>query len=156
MNTFMQRPLRRTLPILFTAGILMISCQKGDVGPQGAQGQQGSAGTQGPSGRANEKTYEFTALPTNWYSSGATWTFSGKLPALTQGIIDTGSVNFYWTENETQTLMPFTLTGIDYMYYTSILSGSGSFEVTVTEAGPYAINNPSSLSPVTFKVIIDP
>jgi hypothetical protein len=138
------------------AAALLISCEKGDAGPQGAQGPQGATGAQGPSGSANEKIYDFAVSSSDWSGGIGVWTYSGQLPTLTQGIIDTGSVYVYWTENETQTLMPFTVSGVDYMYYTSILSGTGTLEVTVTIAGPYTFSNPSALSPVTLKVIIDP
>jgi hypothetical protein len=137
----------------------LISCQKGDTGPQGAQGPQGpqgATGAQGPSGSANEKIYDFAVSPSDWSAGVGVWIYNGQLPALTLGIIDTGSVYVYWTENETQTLMPFTVSGVDFMYYTSILSGTGTLEATVSIAGAYLFNNPSAVSPVTLKVIIDP
>jgi hypothetical protein len=161
MNPSMQMTLRRTMPIVFFAAILLIACQKGAVGPQGAQGAQGPAGPQGPSGAVNEKTYEFTAQSSNWYPSSGSpgaWDYTATIPALTQGIIDTGGVYVYWTQGDIQTLMPFTLSAVDFMYVTGFPAPGlpAALQVQVTMAGACATVNPSNAVPVIFKVIIDP
>jgi len=161
MNLSMQMTMRRTLSILFSAAILMISCQNGAVGPQGAQGAQGPAGPQGPSGAANEKTYQFTAQSSDWFAtsgSPGTWNYTAEIPALTQGIIDTGGVYVYWTQSDIQTLMPFTISGVDYMYITGFPAPGlpAALQVQVTMAGAYATVSPSNVVPINFKVIIDP
>jgi len=145
MNLSMQMTMRRTLSILFSAAILMISCQKGAVGPQGAQGAQGPAGPQGPSGAANEKTYQFTAQSSDWFAtsgSPGTWNYTAEIPALTQGIIDTGGVYVYWTQSD---ITGFPAPGLP-----------AALQVQVTMAGAYATVSPSNVVPINFKVIIDP
>jgi hypothetical protein len=164
MKPIMQIPIRRSLLMVFLVTLFIASCQKGPAGPTGAQGPQGlqgPVGPQGPSGAANEMSYEFTVQSSEWYpesGSPGAWSYTASIGALTQGIIDTGGIYVYWTQNDIQTLMPFTLSGVDFMYITGFPSPGlpAALQVTVTMAGAYATANPSSVYPVIFKVIIDP
>jgi len=161
MNTIIPTTPKIALLLLTFTIFTLFSCEKGETGPQGAQGAQGPAGPEDPSGAANEVVYEFTPQSSNWYAGSGSpglWTYTAVLPALTQGIIDTGAVFVYWTQSNIQTLMPFTLSGVDYMYITGfpVPGLPASLQVQITESGAYATTNPTALSPVTFKVIIDP
>jgi hypothetical protein len=72
--------------------LLVASCKKGDIGPQGSQGPQGP---QGPIGTANVM-YSAWFTPTTYIKDTifSSWGFSHTqpVPAITQSILDNGTV----------------------------------------------------------------
>ncbi len=82
--------MKRTLK-LFTATVLLLiafSCKKNEVGPQGPQGAQGNANVQTTTIKINAN--DWVAIVTNYQYAKTI-----NLSAITQGIIDNGSVVVY-------------------------------------------------------------
>lgn len=85
--------MKRTLK-LFTATVLLLiafSCKKNEVGPQGPQGAQGAQGN------ANVQTTTIKINANDWVAIVTNYQYAKtiNLSAITQGIIDNGSVVVY-------------------------------------------------------------
>jgi hypothetical protein len=108
-------------------------------------------------------TYNFTVNSGNWTflpatsSFPAVWDYNVQVPDITANVLNYYTVLVYYTQNNTQTLLPFTLEGIDYYYSTS----PGLLDVQVAASGTYQNFDPSTPgagqnSPVYLKVVIIP
>jgi hypothetical protein len=111
--------MKNSQPLSFAILVLLfflISCTKqGPIGPAGATGAtgaQGPTGPQGPSGNANvtSVTFDSISVPLN-----GTYTF--KIPAITQAIVDSGVVDVYYKFAYTDQWVPLPY----YSFYQSNL-----------------------------------
>ncbi|HMG81952.1 MAG TPA: hypothetical protein VK559_02870 [Ferruginibacter sp.] len=104
---------------------------------------------------------DWTYIPATG-ASGPVWDFNVSTPAITSDVLNFYAVMVYWTQDQAQTLMPFTLSGVDYDYITAQDSnGVGYLDVEVPAVGNYASLDPSTPSlgtndPVFIKVVIIP
>jgi|GEM_PF-6801910 hypothetical protein len=107
--------------------------------------------------------YSYTVNSGGWTflpatsSFPAVWDYHVSVPGLTANILNYYAVLVYYTQSNTQTLLPFTLEGIDYYYSTS----PGSLDVQVAASGTYQNFDPSTPGagqndPVYLKVIVIP
>jgi hypothetical protein len=118
-------------------------------------GKDGAVGPQGPAGNANVSSTIFTVNPTEWVASGTTYRVSFTVPALTQAVLDRGSVQVYYSNatdvwlatpivtvvsNVTQVWQPFYFVG-------SVRIDVGNFDGRLPA-------NPGG--PVKFKVVVIP
>lgn len=133
----------------FFVGLILVfvACSKtGPAGPAGSQGAQGAAGAagstgatgpQGPKGNANVMVDTFTLVNTQWiwnsqysletspgsYTEYFTRYYTATIPALTQGVLDSGLVLAYMVPNPLANTanwapLPFEfLDGSDNFYY---------------------------------------
>lgn len=87
--------MKKYFVLALSAIIILVSCKKGDIGPQGLQGPAGPAGPQGPIGTANV-IYSAWYTPTTYVKDTifGSWGFSHTQAAagITQAILDNGSV----------------------------------------------------------------
>ncbi len=108
-------------------------------------------------------TYNFTVNSKDWAflpatsSFPAVWDYSVHVSDLTNDILNNYTVLVYYTQSNTQTLLPFTLEGVDYYYSTS----PGLLDVQVAAKGTYQNFDPSTPNvgqnlPVYLKVVIIP
>lgn len=150
--------------LLFTAAALLFSCKKGDPGPQGAAGAtgaQGPAGTQGPAG-AKGATGTANVQYSDWFTPNVytvatrfgivNLDYTKPASAITQAILDKGTVLVYGKLNGyTTTLWPTNQTAqlpihIYYQIGSATNIDTWSAEATV---GNLRINLVSSMNAYT-------
>jgi hypothetical protein len=108
------------------------------------------------------ETYQYVATPSDWAaptpSSPNTWEYFVNVPGITPYILNNKAVLVYWDQTSLETLMPFTVDGVDYSYVTGIdNNGNGYLQVDVSATGVFASTDPSTaLGTVGFKVVIIP
>jgi len=109
------------------------------------------------------ETYSYVAHSSDWAAptptSSNTWEYYTNVPGIDAYILNNKAVLVYWDQSATETLMPFTYTGVDYTYITGLDShGNGYLQVDVSATGIFANTDPSDAlgNPVGFKVVIIP
>jgi hypothetical protein len=106
------------------------------------------------------ETYLYTATSSDWaapVSGDYTWQYSVYVPGIDSYVLNNKAILVYYqdlNQYSTETLMPFTLNGIDYTYVTGIDDIGGYLKVNVTATD--AVHDPSYNSAVGFKVVIIP
>jgi hypothetical protein len=109
---------------------------------------------------AQSETYLYTAHSSDWAApttSDYTWEYFVYVSGIDSYILNSKAILVYYQDlnsNSTETLMPFTLNGLDYTYVTGVDGTGGYLKVNVTATD--AIHDPSYISPVGFKVVIIP
>jgi len=94
--------------LLFILVASLASCKKGDTG---------TPGTNGTNGNANVQTTIFTN-ESFYYNTGGDYTLDVTVPAITQDVIDKGSVSVYWRlgSGYNWNMLPSTREGVDVDY----------------------------------------
>lgn len=152
------------------AGAAGANGQNGAAGAAGATGPTGAAGATGPtgaSGTSTIQTFIYTANLNDWYplsGSPGAWLYNISIPALTTSVLSSGVVLVYTYSpaNLTETLLPYTVNGADWGYVSGVLTPAtagtatniGAIQITVSKTGQFVTVNPSSTSPIYFKVIL--
>lgn len=152
--------------MMLSMGMFFSSCTKEVVGPQGPQGEQGVAGQDGQDGsdgqngqdgNANVTAYSFTAQPGDWFSFGTSgdvgygWAVNYSLSAITQDIVDKGTVLVYWNTGSTIVALPYSFP--ENGYTESYLYGyyTGGLQIDRYDSDQFTT---APTSARTFKIVV--
>ena len=125
---------------IITAVLSACKGDKGDTGPQGAQGN------------ANVQSYTYTVNPSNWYALTYEWDTDLGVSAVSQSILDRGTVNvFMSTDGGSNWLaLPFSFTGAEFNFLYKVGT------VTVAYSWDNGVLPSSAPNTCKFKVIVVP
>jgi hypothetical protein len=105
---------------LFSFAILammfLVSCTK--PGPTGPEGPAGTNGTNGTNGNANVIGTNTVALNSgNWSAIGSNFEATITAPAITQAIVDKGTIMVYEQFGSYWVALPYTIGKLSVVYY---------------------------------------
>ncbi len=110
----------------------------------------GPAGPAGTNGSANIQTYLFTTTNTNWSVSNNAQTSTWNSPAITQAVIDKGTVQLFNGNNTgLWVAMPYSYKNEEYNFVISV----GQILITVTNGDGTVPANPGGQQ---FKEVVIP
>lgn len=131
--------------LILALGFSMCSKQ-GPAGPQGATGATGATGPQGPQG-ARGDTGTANVIYSKWDSSFSGTSAIWNVPAITRGILDTGTVLVYVDQN-----------GYVYPLPYDNVNGSGFYLNDLLYSGQISLfcNSSYNLNEFKFRYVIIP
>jgi hypothetical protein len=118
------------------------ACTKAKDGAPGAQGPQGTQGN------ANVQSFTSTTNNGSWTLSNGEYDAYLSVPAITQDILDKGTVNIFASDGSGgYTALPFSVAGMAINYTMSV--GTINIQVTMNDG-----TNPPNIGANTFKVVV--
>lgn len=149
--------------MMLSMGMFFSSCTKEVVGPQGPQGEQGVAGSNGQDGQdgqdgnANVKAYSFTAQPGDWFSFGTSgevgygWGVTYSLSAITQDIVNNGTVLLYYNTGSAMVAMPYSFPEDGYVETYLYGYYAGGIQIERYDTDLFTTPPPAAR---TFKIVV--
>jgi len=138
----MKKTIFKSAVVLLTA-IMTISCSKdGATGPAGATG---AAGTNGINGNANVVGSTTVSVPpSNWTnnSNSTSWSTTLTWQAITQAIVDKGSVSVFFQLGTEWVALPYS--NPQNHYFTNYGFALGMVEINISTETGYTLTSPGS------------
>ncbi|MBP6755283.1 MAG: hypothetical protein KA210_03985 [Bacteroidia bacterium] len=148
----MKKTIFKSVVILLTA-ITTLSCSEdGAMGPAGPAGANGTNGTNGTNGNANViGSTTVSVPPSNWINAGGTstsWSTTLTSQAITQAIVDKGSVSVFCQVGSTWLALPYSNPQNHYFFNYGFYLGA--VEVNLTSQSGYTVTPGTNV----FRIVV--